>query len=175
MSVITPQEIAHVASTKRAAPVREWLGFHVGDEAYCIDLQSVREIRSNESPTPMAGAPASFRGLLDLRGEIVPVIDLRALLGCPMRPDPICIVLSCAGKLIGVFADRVNNVVLLAPGQIRPMPALGAAVRCDHLLGIGVPAEDAGGAADARPQAQQLLDIETLLRTHGLLDLASTH
>jgi purine-binding chemotaxis protein CheW len=140
----TPHHNGAPASTPdplaQALGIREYLTFRLGDESYGIDILRVQEIRSFEPPTRLANAPDMVLGVIDLRGVIVPLIDLRQRLG--MAPAaagtvPVVIVLDLGGATTGVVVDAVSDVVMLQPDQVRPAPQMGYAGSSEHLLGIG--------------------------------------
>jgi purine-binding chemotaxis protein CheW len=116
----------------------EFLSFRLGDEEYAIDILTVQEIRAHESVTRIANAPDYVKGVINLRGFIVPVVDMRLKLGMPasVRGDPVIIILGIAQKLVGVVVDAVSDVVALAAIQIRPAPALGGALASGLIRGL---------------------------------------
>lgn len=142
----------------------EVLSFRLGAETYGINILSVQEIRGWEVPTRMAGAPPSVLGVLNLRGVIVPVIDLRLRLGLPAQFDAVTVtvVLNLAGRTVGLVVDAVSTVVGLSPDQIKPSPAFSAADDAAPLRGIVTLQED--GAE----RLMLLLDIDRLLAPSGL-------
>src|SRR5471032_2611500 len=105
---------AHVAT-----PPAEYLAFTLGQEEYGIDIQKVSEIRSYETVTRIASAPAFIKGVVNLRGIIVPIVDMRIKLGLG-QPS----------------YDHLTVVIVLLPAQIKPAPDLGA-LNADYLLGLG--------------------------------------
>ncbi|WP_084382824.1 chemotaxis protein CheW [Curvibacter delicatus] len=120
--------------------VREFLAFKLGTEEYGIDILRVQEIRSFEQPTRMANAPAYILGVVNLRGVIVPIIDMRIKFNLDeVKYDSftVVIVLNIGNQVIGMVVDGVSDVITLAPEQLRPVPELSAAVASDHLLAIG--------------------------------------
>jgi len=120
--------------------VREFLAFKLGTEEYGIDILRVQEIRSFEQPTRMANAPAYILGVVNLRGVIVPIIDMRIKFNLDeVKYDSftVVIVLNIGSQVIGMVVDGVSDVITLAPEQLRPVPELSAAVASDHLLAIG--------------------------------------
>jgi purine-binding chemotaxis protein CheW len=120
--------------------VREYLSFRVGAEEYCIDILRVQEIRSYEAPTRLAGAPSTLSGVINLRGVIVPIFDLRlqmrAAAAATTDASMVVIVLSLDGQVIGTVVDSVSDVVELSPDQIKPAPKLRHSIGPDHLVGI---------------------------------------
>ena len=126
----------HTAQTQAPA---EYLAFQLGDEEYGIDIQKVQEIRGYETVTRIANAPAFIKGVVNLRGIIVPIVDMRIKfsLGQPTYDNlTVVIVLNILGRTIGMVVDRVSDVITLAPEQIRPAPDMGA-LNADYLLGLG--------------------------------------
>jgi purine-binding chemotaxis protein CheW len=120
--------------------VREFLAFKLGAEEYGIDILRVQEIRSYEEPTRIANAPSELKGVVNLRGVIVPIIDLRIKLCLEhVRYDDftIVIVLNIAHRVMGVVVDAVSDVISLTAEQMRAVPELGTAIAEDHLLAIG--------------------------------------
>jgi len=145
------------------APPGEYLTFCLGGEAYGIDILKVQEIRSYEAPTRIANTPHHVKGVVNLRGVIVPIIDLRLKLGCE-RADfdafTVVIVLSIAGRVAGAVVDAVADVVLLDAKAIKPAPALGGGVDARFITGI----------ASQGDRTLVLADIEALM-TEGDFNL----
>jgi len=120
--------------------VREFLAFKLGNEEYGIDILRVQEIRSFERPTRMANAPTYILGVVNLRGVIVPVVDMRIKFNQEeVKYDTftVVIVLNIGSQVIGMVVDGVSDVITLAPEQLRPVPELSSAIASDHLLAIG--------------------------------------
>lgn len=118
----------------------EFLAFTMGQEEYGLDILKVQEIRGYEAVTTLANAPDYFKGVVNLRGVIVPIIDMRIRfnLGTPTYDQfTIVIVLNLGGAVMGMVVDSVSDVTTLLPGQIRPPPQLGSAIRADYLIGLG--------------------------------------
>ncbi|MFZ3084983.1 chemotaxis protein CheW [Rhodoferax ferrireducens] len=123
-----------------ATSIREFLAFKLGREEYCIDILRVQEIRSYEEPTRMAHAPAFIKGVVNLRGVIVPIVDMRIkfkLEQVNYDTFTVVIVLTIGTQVVGMVVDGVSDVITLEPEQMRPVPELSSAVSSDHLLGIG--------------------------------------
>jgi purine-binding chemotaxis protein CheW len=116
----------------------EFLSFKLGDEEYAIDILAVQEIRARESVTRIANSPEYVKGVINLRGCIVPIVDLRLKLGMPpaVQGDAVIIILEIAQKVMGVVVDAVSDVVALAAIQIRPAPALGGAIASGFIRGL---------------------------------------
>lgn len=140
-------------------PDLEFLSFRLGAEEYGINILAVQEIRGWDVPTRMAGAPPHVLGVLDLRGVIVPVVDLRVRFGLPATFDAmtVTVVLSVAGRTVGLVVDAVSTVVALTSDQVKPTPTLGAGSATAPLLGIAS-VQDEGGQ-----RLMLLIDVQRLL------------
>ncbi|PHM21730.1 MAG: chemotaxis protein CheW [Curvibacter sp. PD_MW3] len=120
--------------------IREFLAFKLGHEEYGIDILRVQEIRSYEAPTRMANAPDYIKGVVNLRGVIVPIVDMRMKFNLEeVKYDgfTVVIVLNIGQQVIGMVVDGVSDVITLAPEQLRPVPDLSSSIASDHLLAIG--------------------------------------
>lgn len=110
----------------RALP-GEYLTYRLGSEEYGVDIQRVQEIRSYEPPTRIPGAPPFVKGVVNLRGVIVPIVDLRMKLGCvsaEYTAVTVVIVLAVHQRVVGVVVDSVSDVIDLALESIKPPPEL---------------------------------------------------
>ena len=146
-----------------AANAGEYLSFTLGAEQYGVDILKVQEIRGYDQVTRVPDAPDYIKGVINLRGTIVPVIDLRLKLRLDdARYDAftVMIVLNVDQRVVGIVVDSVSDVIELNAEQIRPTPEFGAAVDTRFINGIGT--------QDDRMLI--LLDIETLLDTAELVD-----
>ena len=153
-----------VRNTAREA-TREVLVFVLGREEYAVDILKVQEIRGFDKVTPIPAAPAYLKGIVNLRGVIVPVIDLRLKFQLPEpRYDAttVMVVLRLAGRVIGVVVDAVSDVVRLAPGDVKAAPQLGALVDSSYIAGLATQDE----------RMILLMDIEKLLSSAELNLLA---
>ena len=124
-----------------ATSLREFLAFKLGAEEYGIDILRVQEIRSYEEPTHIANAPAFVKGVVNLRGVIVPIIDMRLkfnLAQANYDSFTVVIVLNIGSRVMGMVVDAVSDAVTLTPEQLRPVPEFSSAVESEHLLAIGV-------------------------------------
>jgi|KBSMisStandDraft_5_1062788.scaffolds.fasta_scaffold06400_3 purine-binding chemotaxis protein CheW len=139
----------------------EVLVFVLGREEYGVDILKVQEIRGYEKVTPIPAAPEYLKGVVNLRGIIVPVIDLRVKFG---MPDPrydaftVVVILRLARRVIGVVVDGVSDVMALRAQDVKPAPQLGSVVESSFIEGLGT-----GG-----DRMVLLLDIEKLLSTGEL-------
>lgn len=139
-----------------AAAPREYLAFRLGSDEYGIAIQRVQEIRSYEPPTRIAHAPHFVKGVVNLRGTIVPIVDLRLKFGLDTAPYDaftVVVVLQVGRRVMGLVVDAVDDVVTLEASQHRPVPALDAGTPAEHLQAIG--------ALDDR--LLLLLDVDKLL------------
>jgi purine-binding chemotaxis protein CheW len=138
------------------AATREVLVFVLGKEEYGVDILKVQEIRSYEKVTTLPAAPDYLKGIMNLRGIIVPVIDLRVKFGLP---DPaydaftVVVILRIAARVIGMVVDGVSDVIQLAPGDVKAAPQLGSVVDGTYLAGL----------ATQNERMILLLDIEKFL------------
>ena len=117
----------------------EYLAFTLGNEEYGIDIQMVQEIRGYDAVTRIANAAEFIKGVINLRGIIVPVIDMRIKfnLGTPTYDElTVVIILNVRGRVMGMVVDSVSDVITLSPEQIKPAPEMGA-LNTDYLIGLG--------------------------------------
>lgn len=120
--------------------IREFLAFKLGDEEYGIDILRVQEIRSFESPTRMAHTPAFILGVINLRGVIVPIVDMRIkfnLSQVSYDTFTVVIVLNIGKQVVGMVVDGVSDVISLTPDQLRPVPDFSSTIASDHVMAIG--------------------------------------
>lgn len=125
---------------QQAERPREYLTFRLGEEEYGIDILKVQEIRGYEQPTRIANAPSFVKGVVNLRGVIVPIVDLRLKfqLGSAEYNDfTVVIILNLGARVVGVVVDSVSDVMELSPEQIRPAPDVGSAVDSAFITGLG--------------------------------------
>ncbi len=123
-----------------AGPRREFLTFTLGAEEYAIDILKVQEIRGYDQPTTIANAPEFIKGVINLRGTIVPIVDLRIRFGLgrvEYTPFTVVIILNIGHRVVGVVVDTVSDVVTLVQAQIRPAPEFAATVDTRYILGLG--------------------------------------
>jgi len=123
-----------------AALAGEYLTFCLGQEEYAIDILRVQEIRSYEEPTRIVGGPFFMKGVVNLRGVIVPIIDLRLKLGCDdaqYTGFTAVIVLNIGSKVVGAVVDSVQDVVQMSTQDIRPAPEMDTIVDRGVVTGLG--------------------------------------
>lgn len=127
-------------SAEDSTPAHEFLAFKLGDEEYGMNILRVQEIRSFERPTALANAPAEILGVVNLRGAIVPIIDLRVRLQLAQAiygGQTVVIVVNVGQRVVGLVVDGVSDVLTLQPEQMRPVPPLDSGFASDHLLALG--------------------------------------
>ncbi|MFM9916612.1 MAG: chemotaxis protein CheW [Rhizobacter sp.] len=118
----------------------EFLTFRLGGEEYGIDIQLVQEIRSYEAPTRIANVPHFIKGVVNLRGVIVPIVDLRLQLACESAAYSdftAVIVLNVHKRVVGVVVDTVSDVLALDADSIKPAPEMNSSVNASYIMGIG--------------------------------------
>lgn len=135
---------------------REYLTFRLDAEEYGIDILKVQEIRGYEPPTRIANAPLFIKGVVNLRGTIVPIVDMRLKFNCAQaRYDSftVVIILNLRHRVVGIVVDSVSDVMQLAPENIRAAPEIESVIDNGCILGLGSVAE----------RMLILLDIEKLM------------
>jgi len=148
----------------------EFLTFTLGKEEYGIEILKVQEIRGWEQPTTIANAPDFIKGVINLRGTIVPIVDLRIKfnLGDPQYNQfTVVIILNVANRVVGAVVDSVSDVLTLGGEHIRPAPEFGGALDMQHITGLGT--------VDQRMLI--LVDIEKLMTSAdmALVDAGTVH
>ena len=120
--------------------VQEFLAFKLGSEEYGIDILKVQEIRGYEAVTRIANAPEFIKGVINLRGIIIPVVDMRIKfnLGEPVYDQfTVVIILNINGRVVGMVVDSVSDVTTLAPEQVKQAPEMGTAFSTEYMIGLG--------------------------------------
>ncbi len=150
--------------------VQEYLTFKLGSEEYGIDILKVQEIRGYDSVTRIANSPAFIKGVINLRGVIVPIVDLRLKFNlgeAKYDSFTVVIILNVANRVVGAVVDSVSDVLELAPEQIRPAPEFNSMLDATYITGIGsVKSGGEKAAEDSDKQADRMLilvDIEQLM------------
>lgn len=131
-------------STQSAIPSHgeslEYLAFTLGKEEYGVSIQKVQELRGYDAVTQIANAPEFIKGVVNLRGTIVPIIDMRIKfnLGTPTYDQfTVVVILNINSRVVGMVVDSVSDVITLTPEQIKPAPEIGGAVDTNYLVGLG--------------------------------------
>lgn len=146
----------------------EYLTFTLGTEEYGIDILKVQEIRGYDPVTHIANAPEFIKGVINLRGVIVPIIDMRIKfkVGEPTYHEfTVVIIITVLGRIIGMVVDGVSDVVALSPEQIKPTPEMGAALNTDYITGLGT----------INDQMLILVDIEKLMSSEEMQVMDQAH
>jgi purine-binding chemotaxis protein CheW len=124
--------------------VRQYLTFKLGEDVFALDVEKVREVLDYTTITRIPRTPEFMRGVINLRGSVVPVVDLRLAFGMPATEKTVntCIVVtevSMDGEsvVLGALTDTVEEVIDLEPDQIQPGPRLGTTVNTDFVRGMG--------------------------------------
>jgi purine-binding chemotaxis protein CheW len=128
-----------VAAAAAAALPTQFISFAIGDDQYGVDIMAVREIKGWTEITHLPKQPDYVRGVLNLRGVIVPIIDLRCRFGQGLTeatPLHIVIIVQIGSRQVGLLADRVLDIVSLDASQIQPVPRVVRGSRIDFLSGL---------------------------------------
>jgi len=118
----------------------EYLSFTLGREEYGIEILKVQEIRGYEEPTQLANAPAFIKGVVNLRGNIVPIVDMRIkfnLESAEYNQFTVVIILNVADRVVGMVVDSVSDVIQLGPEQVRPAPDFSSTFDTEYITGLG--------------------------------------
>lgn len=157
--------IHHENTAQVGASSSEFLTFRLGAEEYGIDILRVQEIRGYDAVTPIANSPEFLKGVINLRGTIVPIVDLRIKfrVGQAVYDQfTVVIILNIGTRVVGVVVDSVSDVTMLSADQIRPTPELGSGADTSYIKGL----------APSGDRMLILLDIERMMlsREMGLVD-----
>lgn len=147
---------------------KQYLTFQIGNEEYAIGILRVREILEFTGVTRVPSMPACVRGVLNLRGSVLPVIDLASMFGFEAKEvtKQTCVIVvevehDGQASTLGVITDAVNEVIELPEEQIEPAPAFGTAAHSSYLVGLG----NAGGSFVMILDVDRLLSIEELINS----------
>jgi len=139
-----------------SANVREYLTFRLDKEEYGLDILKVQEIRGYEPPTRIANAPDFIKGVVNLRGTIVPIVDMRLKFHCAQAmydSFTVVIILNLRQRIVGIVVDSVSDVMQLTPENLQAAPEVDCVIDNDMVLGLGSVGE----------RMLILLDIEKLM------------
>jgi purine-binding chemotaxis protein CheW len=148
--------------------VSEYLTYMLGKETYGIDILKVQEIRGYDTVTHIANAPDFMKGVINLRGVIVPIVDMRIKFKvgeATYHEFTVVIIMNVLNRVIGMVVDSVSDVVTLTPDQIRPAPELGAALDTHYITGLGT----------QNDQMLILVDIEKLMSSEEMQLIDHAH
>lgn len=148
-------------SIRSSEPTQEFLTFTLGQEEYAIDILRVQEIRGYDQVTAIANSPAFIKGVINLRGAIVPIIDLRIKFNLPTvtyDQFTVVIILNVLKRIVGVVVDSVSDVIALDGDAIKPPPEFGSTFNTEYLMGL----------ASVEERMLILVDIEKLMSSDEL-------
>ncbi|OYT93011.1 MAG: chemotaxis protein CheW [Burkholderiales bacterium PBB3] len=143
----------------------QYLTLRLGQEDYAIDIMRVQEIRSYEQPTKMVNSPSFIKGVINLRGVIVPIVDLRLKLhigSADYTEFTVVIVLNIFGSIVGAVVDAVSDVVTLGAEAIKPAPQFDSGIEARFVLGL----------AHVGERTLIVMDMQTLL-SHAELGISA--
>lgn len=155
------EAVAGVPTSQQLETGHETLVFALGNEEYGIDILKVQEIRGYDAVTTIANSPAFLKGVINLRGTIVPIVDMRIrfnLGNVEYNQFTVVIILNIAKRVVGMVVDAVSDVITLVPEQIKPAPEFGSALKTEYIQGLGT--------VDSRMII--LVDIEKLMTSQEM-------
>ena len=134
-----PAEWGAPDAARAAAAPTQFISFAIGDDQYGVDIMAVREIKEWTEITHLPKQPEYVRGVLNLRGVIVPIIDLRCRFGQGLTeatPLHVIIIVQIEHQLVGLLADRVSDIISIDTAKIKSVPKVAQSARLDFLSGI---------------------------------------
>ena len=160
MENTTIYDMGSASPAHQPTPPREYLSFQLGSVEYGIDILKVQEIRGFETSTRMFNAPPYVLGVLNMRGIIVPILDMRLkfeMAEVAYNSQTVTIVLNVANRVVGMVVDAVQDVVAIQATEVKPAPDFNGAVNTQHIIGIAT--------VDHAEQQRMLvlLDIEKMM------------
>lgn len=156
-SMATIQEVDRYSESGN----QQYLTFRLAQEEYGIDILKIQEIRRYEAPTRIAYAPPFITGVMNLRGTIVPMVDLRIRFGCPSvecGPSTVVIILKLGYRIVGVVVDSVSDVIEIGADSFRVAPDMDSAIGSASVVGLGSVGE----------RMLILLDVDVLMADAGM-------
>lgn len=167
---VNPNDAIVAAAARVSATQTQSISFAIGDDQYGVDIMAVREIKGWSEITHLPRQPDYVRGVLNLRGVIVPIIDLRCRFGQGLTdatPLHVVIIVQIAARQVGLLADRVLDIVSFEPSQVQPVPKVAKSARADFLSGL----------VTIENQMLALIDLPNLLTTaaNEAEEMAATH
>lgn len=127
-------------ATTAADGAAQYLTFTLGTEEYAVDILKVQEIRGYDAVTAIANAPAFIKGVINLRGVIVPIVDMRIKFNVSevnYNQFTVVIILNVINRVVGIVVDGVSDVITLPGEQMKPAPEFGAALDTRYIKGLG--------------------------------------
>ncbi|WP_406706197.1 chemotaxis protein CheW [Sodalis sp.] len=153
--------LANMTTLAGESAGEEFLVFTLGSEEYGIDILKVQEIQGYDQVTRIANTPAFIKGVTNLRGVIVPIVDLRikfAQNDVSYNDNTVVIVLNLQQRVVGIVVDGVSDVLSLSADQIRPAPQFAVTLATEYLTGLG----------SLEDRMLILVDIERLLSSEEM-------
>ena len=150
-----------VAQDTAVITTRKYLTFRLDQEEFGIDILKVQEIRGYEAPTRITNAPEFIKGVVNLRGTIVPIVDMRLKFGCSKAEYnhfTVVIILNLAQRIVGIVVDSVSDVIELSSDSLKPAPDVDSIIDKDCITALGSVGE----------RMLILLDIESLMSSPGM-------
>lgn len=132
--------VAGVSTNQQLESGHETLVFTLGQEEYGIDILKVQEIRGYDAVTTIANSPSFLKGVINLRGTIVPIVDMRIKFNLgkvEYNQFTVVIILNVAKRVVGMVVDAVSDVITLVPEQVKPAPEFGSALKTEYIQGLG--------------------------------------
>jgi purine-binding chemotaxis protein CheW len=168
--IVTSMANTNATNTKAKSAAGEYLTFVLGAEEYGLEILKVQEIRGYDAVTHIANTPDFIKGVVNLRGKIVPIVDLRIKfhLGKVEYDEfTVVIILNLGGRVVGIVVDGVSDVMALQDSQIRAVPDLVTSIDTKYIVGL----------ATVESQMLILVDIEQLMSSQemALLDSVAVH
>lgn len=160
-TVVTADSTSNKVSTQDKSCAGEYLTFKLGTEAYGLEILKVQEIRGYDAVTQIANTPDFIKGVVNLRGQIVPIVDLRIkfhLGNVEYDEFTVVIILNLSGRVVGIVVDGVSDVMALQNEQIRDVPALVTSIDTKYIVGL----------ATVESQMLILVDIEQLMGSEDM-------
>lgn len=162
--------VTSTINTKAKSAAGEYLTFILGTEEYGLEILKVQEIRGYDAVTQIANTPDFIKGVVNLRGKIVPIVDLRIkfhLGKAEYNEFTVVIILTLSGRVVGIVVDGVSDVTALKEEQIREVPALVTSIDTKYIVGL----------ASMESKMLILVDIEQLMSSEdiALLDGVAVH
>ncbi len=154
--MLSTSTVAHNQAQAVKEDIKQYLTFWLNDQEYGLDLLKVREIRGFTSITPIPNMPPHIKGVMNLRGTVLPVVDLRLKFSMPEKEYTkftVIIIAKSGEKNVGLVVDSVSDVLALPAQQINPPPDFGIAVNRNFILGL----------LKASERLSILLDLDKLL------------
>jgi purine-binding chemotaxis protein CheW len=127
------------AVTNASAKSRELISFVIGDQQFCVDVMAVREIRGWSEATPLPHAPDYVQGMINLRGTVLPIIDMRVRLGIAADEVPsrrVIIVAWIGSRLVGLIVDSVRDILTTSEGMVQPTPEVAGDAPKSFISGV---------------------------------------